>query len=165
MRRNGTWRLQLNGVADGSEAICGLAAINPAQLVNYTALGKDPTSTPITVTSKDVRFIINASRAQAVFGTPFGNMPRNLPQDAITNTANFSVIKGVKLGERASFEFRMSMLNALNHQNFSSVDPFLEDAGIQQQGFGFGDPSLTNTTYPGTNGATRRITFGGTLRF
>ena len=80
-------------------------------------------------------YIINASTAQSVFGTPFGNMLATCSQDAITNTANFSVIKGVKLGEHASFEFRMSMLNALNHQNFSSVDPFLEDAGIQQQGF------------------------------
>ncbi|HEV7521402.1 MAG TPA: hypothetical protein VGP89_09915, partial [Candidatus Angelobacter sp.] len=157
--------LQLNGVADGSEAICGLAATNPGQLVNYTALGKDPTGAPVTVTSKDVRFIINASRAQTVFGTPFGNMPRNLPQDAITNTANFSVIKRVKMGEHASFEFRMSMLNALNHQNFQSVDPFLEDAGVHAQNTGFGDPSVTNTTYPGSNNATRRINFGGTIRF
>ena len=116
------------------------------------------------MTSKDVRFIVNASRAQTVFGTPFGNMPRNLPQDALTNTANFSVIKRLKLGEHASFEFRMSMLNALNHQNFQSVDAFIEDAGLQQ-GTGFGDPSATNTTYPGSNGATRRINFGGTIRF
>jgi len=71
------------------------------------------------------------------------------------------------MGEHASFEFRMSMLNALNHQNFSSVDAFIEDAGATPSSpfNGFGDPSLTNTTYPGTNGATRRITFGGTIRF
>ncbi|HEY2168261.1 MAG TPA: hypothetical protein VGJ30_01445, partial [Candidatus Angelobacter sp.] len=93
------------------------------------------------------------------------NAARNLSQDAITNSANFSVFKRVKMGEHASFEFRMSMLNALNHQNFSSVDVFLEDAGQHQQFTGFGDPSLTNTTYPGTNGATRRINFGGTIRF
>jgi hypothetical protein len=146
----------------GSEPVCNIPANT---LVNFTALGKDVNSTPQVVNPKDVRFIVNGAEAQTVFGTPFGNMPRNLPQDAITNTANFSVIKGVKLGERASFEFRMSMLNALNHQNFQSVDAFIEDAGLQQQGTGFGDPSLTNTTFPGSNGATRRITFGGTLRF
>lgn len=149
----------------GSEPVCVLATTSPATLVNFTALGKDINSAPVTVTSKDVRFIVNASRAQAVFGTPFGNMPRNLPQDAITNTANFSVIKRLKLGEHASFEFRMSMLNALNHQNFQSIDAFIEDAGLHQQGTGFGDPSVTNTTYPGSNGATRRINFGGTIRF
>lgn len=158
--------LVIGGLADGTEPICtGLAVTNPGQLVNFTALGKDPTSAPAAVTSKDVRFIINASRAQTIFGTPFGNMPRNLPQDAITNTANFSVIKRVKMGEHASFEFRMSMLNALNHQNFQSVDAFVEDAGQHSPFFGFGDPSLTNTTYPGSNGATRRINFGGTIRF
>jgi hypothetical protein len=119
----------------------------------------------VPVTNSQVRYITNAATAESVFGTPFGNAARNLSQDAITNSANFSVIKGVKLGEHANFEFRMSMLNALNHQNFSSVDAFLEDAGQHSQFTGFGDPSVTNTTYPGTNGATRRITFGGTLRF
>jgi hypothetical protein len=119
----------------------------------------------VPVTKDQVRYIINGFQASQVFGTPFGNAARNLSQDAITNTANFSVIKRVKMGEHANFEFRMSMLNALNHPNFSSVDAFLEDAGQHTGGTGFGDPSLTNTTYPGTNNATRRITFGGTIRF
>ncbi|HXA83621.1 MAG TPA: hypothetical protein VNZ47_01000, partial [Candidatus Dormibacteraeota bacterium] len=60
---------------------------------------------------------------------------------------------------------RMSMLNAFIHPNFSSVDAFVEDAGNHTAFNGFGDPSLTNSTYPGSNGATRRITFGGTIRF
>jgi hypothetical protein len=38
------------------------------------------------------------------------------------------------------------------------VDPFLEDAGLTQQGTGFGDLSLQNTVR-------RQIFFGGTLRF
>jgi len=59
----------------------------------------------------------------------------------------------------------MSMLNALNHQNFSSVDPFIEDAGLHQSFTGFGDPSTTGSTFPGSNAGTRRINFGGTFRF
>jgi hypothetical protein len=146
----------------GSEPVCNIA---PTTLVNFTALGKDINSAPQTVTKNDVRFIVNASTAQSVFGTPFGNTPRNLPQDAITNTANFSVFKKFKFNEHASFEFRMSMLNALNHPNFQTVDAFVEDAGLSSQGTGFGNPSLTNSTFPGSNGATRRVNFGGTLRF
>jgi hypothetical protein len=117
------------------------------------------------VNKNQVRYILNSAQSQAVFGTPFGNAPRNSSQDAITNVMNFTVMKRVKMGEHASFEFRMSMLNALNHQNFASVDPFLEDVGDGRAFDGFGDPSLTNTTYPGYNNATRRINFGGTIRF
>lgn len=119
----------------------------------------------VPVTKDQVRYIINGFAASTVFGTPFGNAARNLSQDAITNTMNFSLIKKLKFTEHTSFEFRMSMLNALNHQNFQSVDAFLEDAGQHQAFTGFGDPSLTNTTYAGSNNATRRITVGGTFRF
>jgi hypothetical protein len=45
-----------------------------------------------------------------------------------------------------------------NHFNFSSVDPFLEDAGLATSFTGFGDPSLT-----GGNG--RKIFIGGKLTF
>jgi hypothetical protein len=152
-------------------------SVNPTQLLSLTAMGQncgrgatDSTGTPLScavvpVTNNQVRYITNAVTAESVFGTPFGNAARNLSQDAITNTANFSVMKHIKLGEHASFEFRMSMLNAFNHPNFSSVDPFIEDAGQHAQGTGFGDPSTTNTTFAGSNGATRRINFGGTIRF
>jgi hypothetical protein len=59
----------------------------------------------------------------------------------------------------------MTMLNALNHPNFSSVDPFLEDSGLHSSFTGFGDVTTTGTSYPGYNNGTRRITFGGTFRF
>ncbi|HEV7676804.1 MAG TPA: carboxypeptidase regulatory-like domain-containing protein [Candidatus Angelobacter sp.] len=117
------------------------------------------------VNKSQVRYILNSAQSQTVFGTPFGNAPRNSSQDAITNVANFTVMKRVKMGEHASFEFRMSALNVLNHPNFSSVDPFLEDVGDGRANDGFGDPKLSNTTYPGYNNATRRVNFGGTIRF
>jgi len=75
------------------------------------------------------------------------------------------VTKHFKITERSTFEFRASALNVFNHPNFSSVDPFLEDAGFSGAGTGFGDVKLTNTTYPGYNGGTRRFSFGGTFRF
>jgi hypothetical protein len=165
----------VNPVTGAQANMCDSNLVSPTTLISLTDLNKklgDPTADPTTfipgtVTKNQVRFITNAATAQSVFGTPFGNMPRNLPQDAITNTANFSVMKHVKLGEHATFEFRMSMLNALNHPNFQSVDPFIEDAGATPSSpfNGFGDPKLSNTTYPGSNNATRRINFGGTIRF
>jgi hypothetical protein len=138
---------------------------NPNQLVSLTAVGNSGCetngSTPcpfVPVTKNDVRFIINSGQAQTLFGTPFGNTGRNVAQDAITNIVNLGVFKKIKLSERAAFEFHATMLNAFNHPNFLSVDPFLEDAGLSGQGTGFGNPSLTNTVR-------RRIFFGGKITF
>ena len=114
----------------------------------------------VTVNKNDVRYIMNGFTAQQIFGTPFGNVRRNVAQDAITNIASFSVTKSLKLGERVSFEFRTTMLNVFNHPNFGSVDPFLEDAntGTVKDTFQFGDPTLSGST-------PRTIFFGGTIRF
>ncbi len=148
----------------------------PTQLISLTALGqtclnftdKATANLPcnfVNVANKDVRFILNSATAQGVFGTPFGNTPRNVVQDAITNTANLSVFKKFKFTEHTSFEVRAAFLNVFNHPNFNSVDPFLDDAGQFGSFTGFGDPKTTNSSFAGSNGATRRINVGGTFRF
>ena len=148
------------------------AALTPTTLVSMTAIGQTcfnftntaSQSLPcnfVAVTNNQVRFIINSATARSVFGTPYGNVARNGVQDAISNVANASVFKRFKLGERSQFEFRTDFQNVFNHPNFSSVDPFLDDAGQFGSFTGFGDPKTTGTAYPGFNGGTRRITFGG----
>jgi len=146
-------------------------------LISMTAIGQTcfnnsnnpaTATTPcnfVNVTNSQVRFIINAATAQSVFGTPFGNTPRNVVQDAISNVANASILKRIRISEHNQFEFRADFQNVFNHQNFSSVDPFLDDAGQFGSFNGFGDPRTTATAYPGFNGGTRRINFGLTFRF
>ncbi|HLW54897.1 MAG TPA: carboxypeptidase regulatory-like domain-containing protein [Candidatus Angelobacter sp.] len=157
----------------GTDPLC---TGNPNQLINLTAVGasgcESNSSIPcpfVAVSNNQVRFIANTGIAQTVFGTPFGNTARNIVTDAITNTMNAAVIKKIKISERNSFEFHMSMLNVLNHQNFGAngigIDPFVEDAGLASAGTGFGDVSVQNTSFPGSNFGTRRITFGGVFRF
>jgi Carboxypeptidase regulatory-like domain len=141
---------------------CALAANT---LVSLNALNATNPAA-VTVSNNQVRFITNGGVAQSIFGTPFGNAPRNILQDAITNTANASLFKRFKFGERASFEFHATALNVLNHMNFQSVDPFIEDAGLSQPGTGFATPSLTDSVPPGFGAAaTRRVLVGGVLRF
>ena len=114
-----------------------------------------------------VRYIINASTAQSIFGTPFGAR-RNLSQDAPTNVTNVALFKNVKLNERASLEFNTTLTNVFNHANFQSVDPIIENAGVprnQQSPFvGFGDPSVSNDVIGNALG-NRIIRFGLTFRF
>ena len=140
------------------------ACLLPAtQLVSMNSLASNCASAavpcaPVATTNNAVRFIINSGTAQTVFGTPFGNAPRNIAQDAISNIANVSVFKTVKFNERVAFEFHTTAQNVFNHPNFLSVDPFLEDAGFQTQFTGFGDPSVTDSQ-------PRKLIFGGKITF
>jgi len=154
----------------------GACAVPATTLLSETAMGPncisgatDSLGNPlpcavVPVTKDQVRFITNSQTAQSVFGTPFGNTPRNLPQDAITNIGNASIFKNIKLGEHANFEFHTSFLNVFNHSNFSSVDPFVIDAGLHGSFTGFGDPTQTPSVNTGAP-PTRRIIFGGKLTF
>ena len=143
------------------------AGANAGTLISMAALNTAPNflspSAFVPVAGKDVRYIINTKIAQQLFGTPFGNSPRNSARDAISNVANLTVIKRIKFTERVNFEFHATALNIFNHFNFSSVDPVLADAGLTGNATGFGDPSLTSTL-TNQNGF-RRVFVGGKITF
>jgi hypothetical protein len=144
----------------GAEPVCNPAIANTLISVNALnkGIGITTGTVPVAVTKNDVHFIVNSGIAQSLFGTPFGNVPRNVGQDAISNVANFSVFKRIKLTEKTSFEIHATVLNALNHFNFGSVDPIVEDAGSRSSFNGFADPTLTGA--PG-----RRLLIGGKITF
>jgi hypothetical protein len=149
-----------------SGAVC--SSMPATQLISMNAINTLGAAVP--VSANQVRYIINGGVGQTVFGTPFGNSPRNIPQDNMTNVANLSVAKLIKLGERSSFEFRATALNVMNHPNFQSIDPFLEDAGNFAALNGFGNPKVSDT-FVTQNGsafsvlAGRKLIFGGVIRF
>jgi hypothetical protein len=142
---------------------CALAANQVVTFDQNVLAGVDGNA----VQQNSVRYILNGSTAQSIFGTPFGAR-RNLSQDAPTNIANLAIFKNMKLNERASLEFNATFQNAFNHANFQSVDPFLEDAGIpanlQGPGTGFGDPRVSNDVVGNALG-NRIVRFGLTFRF
>jgi hypothetical protein len=110
-----------------------------------------------------VRFIVNGPAAEAIHGTPFGDVGRNVLRDAATNIANFSILKCIKVNERWRVRFDLTLLNVFNHPNFSSVDAYLDDAGSTGYQNGFGIPSL----YPGSKSSfgQRVVTLGLRLEF
>jgi len=132
-----------------------LGALPATQLVSINSLNN---GTIVPISNNQVRFIMNTATSQSVFGTPFGNVPRNPLNDAITNTVNASIFKDIKLGERADFQMHLTALNAFNHFNFTSIDPNLEDAGLSNFGQGFANPALTTA-----NG--RTLFVGGRITF
>ena len=142
-------------------------ALNPTQLIAFDQDVQAGTAAGTSVQQNAVRYIINASTAQSVFGTPFGAR-RNLSQDAVTNIANLGLFKNIKMNERASLEFNATLQNVFNHPNFQSIDPNIEDVGLtksQQAPFvGFGDPSVSNDVIGNALG-NRIVRFGLTFRF
>lgn len=119
-------------------SILGVAcSLAPNTLIDFGAANSAGTVTQ--VANNQVRFIVNGKEADSVFGTPFGNAARNLVSDAKTNSANISIYKNIRFNERATLQWHMTMLDAFNHPNFFSIDPFLDDAGLQFDGTGFGN--------------------------
>lgn len=70
------------------------------------------------VTPNDVRFIINGPGSAARFGTPLGTVSRNSQQGDRIETVDFSVFKTFKITESKNLQYRLQMINALNHPVF-----------------------------------------------
>jgi carboxypeptidase family protein len=152
-----------------SQQQVGITAVD---LCNLTGLGcglpGDPllslnavnqTGSVVTVTPKQVRYIVNGGDSQCPGGPgacglnivgqtgPYaGTAGRNTLRDFHTNSGNFSVIKRFKINERAHADFRTDFLNVFNHRNYGSVDPFVEDAGLFQPNSltGFANNQVSN---------------------
>jgi hypothetical protein len=139
----------------GNPTVCSAA---PNALYDYTALNTSGGATANTVTPNQEHYILNAYEAQTTTGTPFGNAPRNSLRDYKSNVANFSVAKTSNWGERVRLIWHMSMVNAFNHPNYASIDPFVEDAGLVSLGTGFANPVVQN-------GGNRAIRFGLRVTF
>lgn len=139
------------------------AAIPANQLLDWGVVATTgAAATTNNVTNKQVRYIVNAPEANAVFGTPFGNAERNLARDYQTNTADISLYKNIKFNERTTLQFHASLLNAFNHPNFGSVDPFIDDAGVPATA-NFNVGTFANPLL--TEASSRTVWFGLKLSF
>jgi len=137
---------------------CSMAANT---LLNFNQI--NTTGTVATASPSSVRVIVNGATADGIYGTPFGSMGRNTLRDAGTNIANFAIYKYIRVTEGVRVRFDTTFINVFNHPNFSSVDPFLDDAGDLAETTGFGIPSL----WPGTtlSNGQRQIQFGLRVEF
>jgi Carboxypeptidase regulatory-like domain len=159
--------------SDSSGILCGNSAISPTTLISLNQFNNGFTGTkldssgrvisdsthPAQVVAKDqVRFIANTQTAVVFFGSPFGNVGRNTLRDGHINLLNFSAFKVTKLSESLRLQLHTDFLNALNHPNYSSVDPFIDDAGRAAEETGFANPHLFGVSH-------RTISFGAKLIF
>jgi Carboxypeptidase regulatory-like domain/TonB dependent receptor len=91
----------------------------------------------IPVSLKDVRYVVNAPGSAALFGTPFGNAPRNSLRGPAVNQLNLGLFKNTRITENVRIQFRAEAFNVLNHPqpgfgvvaNQQFPDNYIEDAG------------------------------------
>jgi hypothetical protein len=147
----------------GANQLLSFNALNAPNSTNPRGCLRGGGACPLVPVTKDqVRYIINMRTSQGIFGSPFGTVPRNPEIDAPSNRLDAAVFKMFKLGERANFEMRLSALNALNHFNFGSIDPNMEDAGLSMIGSNFG-LGFNNPAQTAANG--RTVLVSGRLTF
>jgi hypothetical protein len=140
-------------------------ALPASSLLNFNALNASGGATVNPTTESNVRFIVNGAEADSIFNSPFGTAGRNILRDWYTNTGNFSIYKSVKFTERLNAQFWVTAEDVFNTPNFSSVDPFVDDAGLASENTGFAIPQLfTGATIDSAQGQ-RIIKFGLKLFF
>jgi outer membrane receptor protein involved in Fe transport len=104
-------------------SLCGTSGGNPILLRSSTGYYRMSdlnlaTRTFTPVSPNDVRFILNGPGSAVRFGTPFGSLARNTEQADRIETVDFSIFKTFKITERTNLQYRLQMINALNHPVF-----------------------------------------------
>jgi hypothetical protein len=143
----------------GLEPVC---TMSPTNLISLNALNAStqPLASyqPAVISNGAVRFIANTAIADQTFGTPFGNAGRNVLRDYHTNIVNLAVFKNTNITEKVKVQFHADFINAFNHPNFASIDPYIDDAGFASEFTGFANPLVQD-------GGFRSIRFGLKLFF
>jgi hypothetical protein len=145
----------------------------------FTSVGKctDPTApdcgisdfvTGAPTTFNAVHWIINNQNAAAFFGSPFLGVGRNTERGQPISTANLSIYKNTKIGERYTLQFQATAFNVMNTQFLGIPDPRVNH--VTSGSFGStafnsngGDTFAGNNTTDGIG--RRRLQFGLKLLF
>ncbi|HKZ78921.1 MAG TPA: TonB-dependent receptor [Pyrinomonadaceae bacterium] len=99
----------------------------------------------VAVTPSQVRFILNGPGAARIFGTPFGDMPRNYLRGPAINALNLGVFKNTNVTEGIKIQFRAEFFNALNHPSPGYGDGSL--AGASLPDIFIGDASFEGSAF------------------
>jgi hypothetical protein len=123
----------------------------------------DPTSPAAQVPLANAHWLINDQNAAAVFGSPFLGVGRNTERGQPISTANLSVYKNTKIGERYTLQFQATAFNVMNTQFLGIPSARVNNVTIGT----FGTPKFNSNggdTFAGNNTTDgigrRRMQFG-----
>jgi outer membrane receptor protein involved in Fe transport len=103
----------------------------------------------VAVSPNAVRFILNGPGAAMIFGTPFGNMPRNYLKGPAINVLNLGAFKNTNITEKVKIQFRAELFNVLNHPSPGYGDGSLAGASVP-------DIFIGDASFPGSSFADKR---------
>jgi carboxypeptidase family protein/TonB-dependent receptor-like protein len=112
------------------------------------------TGNPTTLSA--VHWVLNDNTAAAFFGSPFAGTPRNTLRGQPISTANLSIYKNTKIGERFTLQFQATAFNIMNTQFRGVPDPVLDDVVAATP------PPFQSTAY-NFNGGGNNFEGGGTF--
>jgi outer membrane receptor protein involved in Fe transport len=95
----------------------------------------------VPVNLSEVRFVVNSLGSAKIFGTPFGDMPRNYLRGPAINQLNMSLFKNTKIGERVRLQLQATAINVLNHPNpgyGTNAAGYLPNATVENAGLNTG---------------------------
>ncbi len=139
----------------------GVQVRDPRGFYDFAELNRSGNAVP--VTKDDVYLIFNGPNAANVFGSPYGNVPRNSEAGPRLNNLNLGIAKNTNITESVRLQFRFDMFNALNHPN-----PGVGFIAGDRRGSTFVEGSLINTPFNDNsegNYARRGLQFGLKLSF
>ena len=116
-------------------------SVSPSSKVFFNVNTHNLTGQWVPVNLSDVRFVVNAPGAAKIFGTPFGNMPRNYLRGPAINQLNMSLFKNIKIGERTKLQLQATAINVLNHPNpgyGTNAAGYLPTANLESAGLSSG---------------------------
>jgi Carboxypeptidase regulatory-like domain len=127
----GNAKAPVNNVAIDTQTaqdVFGINNVSPTGFFLLRSLADPNSPGPVAITLDQARFIANTPVTAKLFGTPFGNTPRNLLRGDDTSIGNFALFKETKITERMQLRFRVEMFNVFNHPNKGVPDVFIDDA-------------------------------------
>jgi hypothetical protein len=124
--------------------------------------------TPTPTSLSAVHWIINDPNSALFFGSPFLGVGRNTERGQPISTANLSVFKNTKIGERYTLQFQATAFNVMNTQFLGIPDPRADHLAVGSFGSvafnqNGGDTFAGNNTTDGIG--RRRMQFGLKLLF
>jgi outer membrane receptor protein involved in Fe transport len=122
-------------------ADCCSPSVSPSSKVFFNVNTHNLTGQWVPVDLSAVRFVVNAPGAAKIFGTPFGNMPRNYLKGPAINQLNMSLFKNIKIGERTKLQLQATAINVLNHPNpgyGTNAAGYLPTANLESAGLSSG---------------------------
>jgi hypothetical protein len=122
-------------------ADCCSPSVSPSSKVFFNVNTHNLTGQWVPVDLSAVRFVVNAPGAAKIFGTPFGNMPRNYLSGPAINQLNMSLFKNIKIGERTKLQLQATAINVLNHPNpgyGTNAAGYLPTANLESAGLSSG---------------------------